>query len=325
MNKKYNFTGDWIAGFTQSDGSFVVSFENQSGNGLSIRPRPLFNLTQSNTELEMFEALQSHLGIGRLQKNRNNVTLVVTSINEIVSVLIPLFDKYPLHGSKLTSYQVFKKVSLMMKAKEHLTLKGTLQILDLAYFMNPGTTLRTIESKEIILSTLTKKYGKLPLIPVIKLPEVNLPRPLNLEFIRGEVDGDGSFNISFRTDRRRIGVNFTVIHELSDLSVLNELQQFFKCGFVYKLKSNAARFQVQTVDDVLNNIEPVFKEIKFNTVKQRQYDIFIKVCKLIKTKGYKNDEDLKNIVDLAWDMNNSGVNRRISKEEYLAKFIKNYT
>ena len=123
MNKKYNFTGDWIAGFTQSDGSFVVSFENP------IRPRPLFNLTQSNTELEMFEALQNHLGVGRLQKNRNNVTLVVTSINEIVSVLIPLFDKYPLHGSKLTSYQVFKKVSLMMKAKEHLTLKGTLPYL----------------------------------------------------------------------------------------------------------------------------------------------------------------------------------------------------
>ena len=124
-------------------------------------------------------------------------------------------------------------------------------------------------------------------------------------------------------DRRRICVNFTVIHELADLSVLNELQQFFKCGSVYKLKSNAARFQVQTVNDILNNIEPVFKGIKFNTVKQKQYEIFIEVCKLIETKGYKKDEDLKNIVDLAWDMNNSGTNRRISKEEYIAKFINN--
>ena len=321
MTNKYNFTGDWIAGFTQSDGSFVISFEKQSGNGLPIRPRPLFNLTQSNTELEMFEALQNHLGIGRLQKNRNNITLVVTSIDEIVSILIPLFDKHPLHGSKLISYQIFKEVSLMMKAKKHLTLKGTLQILDLAYFMNPGTTLRTNESKEIILNMLIQKYGKLPLISKIKLPEVQIPGPINLEFIRGEVDGDGSFNVSFRTDRRRIGVNFTVIHELSDLSVLNELQQILKCGSVYKLKSNAARFQVQTVNEILNNIEPFFKETKFNTIKQKQYEIFIEVCKLIKTKGYKNDEDLKTIVDLAWDMNDSGVNRRISKDEYLAKFI----
>lgn len=322
MNKIYNFTGDWIAGFTQSDGSFVVGFETQSGK-LSIRPRPMFILTQSYTEFEMFKALHSYLGVGRLQKNRNNVTLIVTSINEIISVLIPLFDKHPLHGSKIISYQIFKEVSLMMKAKKHLTLEGTLQILELAYFMNPGTTLRTIESKEVILKTLIKNYGKLPIIPEIKLPELNLPKPINLEFIRGEVDGDGSFNVSFRTDRRRIGVNFTVIHELSDLSVLNELQQFFKCGSVYKLKSNAARFQVQTVNDILNNIEPVFKGIKFNTVKQKQYEIFIEVCKLIETKGYKKDEDLKNIVDLAWDMNNSGTNRRISKEEYIAKFINN--
>ena len=269
MNKKYNFTGDWIAGFTQSDGSFVVSFEKQSGNGLSIRPRPLFNLTQSYTELEMFEALHSHLGIGRLQKNRNNVTLIVTSINEIISVLISLFDKHPLHGSKIISYQIFKEVSLMMKAKKHLTLEGTLQILELAYFMNSGTTLRTIDSKEVILNNLIQKYGKLPIIHPIQIPHgvgaTTLPEPMNLEFIRGDVDGDGSFNIAFRTDRRRIGVNFTIIHELSDLSVLNEIQQFFKCGSVYILKSKAARFQVQTVDEILNNIEPIFKNIKFNT------------------------------------------------------------
>ena len=84
INKLYNFTGDWIAGFTQSDGSFVVGFETQSGK-LSIRPRPMFILTQSYTEFEMFKALHSYLGVGRLQKNRNNVTLIVTSINEIIS------------------------------------------------------------------------------------------------------------------------------------------------------------------------------------------------------------------------------------------------
>ena len=78
INKLYNFTGDWIAGFTQSDGSFVVGFETQSGK-LSIRPRPMFILTQSYTEFEMFKALHSYLGVGRLQKNRNNVTLIVTS------------------------------------------------------------------------------------------------------------------------------------------------------------------------------------------------------------------------------------------------------
>jgi hypothetical protein len=74
MKKKiFNFTLDWFVGFTQSDGSFVISFENKK-DGLIIRPPPIFNLTQSIIELEMFIELQKFLGVGRIQKNRNNVT-----------------------------------------------------------------------------------------------------------------------------------------------------------------------------------------------------------------------------------------------------------
>jgi hypothetical protein len=70
----------------------------------------------------MFIALQKYLGIGRVQKNRNNVTFVVTSLDEIITVLIPLFDKHPVRGSKILPYLIFKEVSLMMKDKKHLTL-----------------------------------------------------------------------------------------------------------------------------------------------------------------------------------------------------------
>ena len=94
MNNKYIFTNDWISGFTQSDGSFLVCFSKQKTK-IPVRPIPTFNLTQSIDELEMFIALQKHLGIGRVQKNRNNVTFVVTSLDEIITVLIPLFDKHP--------------------------------------------------------------------------------------------------------------------------------------------------------------------------------------------------------------------------------------
>lgn len=112
----------------------------------------------------------------------------------------------------------------------------------------------------------------------------------------------------------------TVIHELSSISVLKELITFFKCGKVYLLKSSAARYQVQTVDEILNNIYPIFNNITFNTIKQEQFNILIKTCNYIKTNGFKTDKDLKFIVDLAWDMNNAGKNRKIPKKEYLKKF-----
>lgn len=91
----------------------------------------------------MFIELQKYLEVGNIQKNRNNITLVVTSIDEIISVIIPLFDNYSLKGSKLLSYKNFKEISLMMKDKKHLYLEGTLQIIELSYFMNKDTSLRT--------------------------------------------------------------------------------------------------------------------------------------------------------------------------------------
>jgi len=315
-----NITPDWLAGFTQSDGSFVVSLENQK-KCIPIRPTPIFNITQSINEYDLFLEIQKYLGVGKIYKNRNNVIYVVKSINDLVNVIIPLFDKHPVRGGKFLSYNIFKKVVLMVKTKKHLTLEGTIQIINLSYFMNNETTLRTEKTRSNCIDKLKSKYGILPNITNIELPIIDKTIfPLNLEFIRGLVDGDGSFNISFRTTRRRIGVNFTVVCELSSISVLNQLVDFFNCGAVYNLPSNAARFQVQTVNDMLNNILPKLNGIKFNTYKHYHFETTIKICEIIKNTGYKTNQDLKNIVNLAWDMNKSGNSRKINKEEYLTLF-----
>lgn len=87
--------------------------------------------------------------------------------------------------------------------------------------------------------------------------------------------------------------------EISSISILNQLVDFFKCGTVYKLPSAAARYQVQSIDDILEKILPIFKNTKFNTKKQERFEIVIKVCRLIKNRGYANDADLKSIVELA--------------------------
>jgi hypothetical protein len=176
--------------------------------------------------------------------------------------------------------------------------------------MNKETSLRTDESKEILVNKLIEKYGELPTVLDIVLAN-NITKnkePLTLEFVRGLIDGDGSFNVSFVTTRRRINVNFTVVCELSSISVLNDLVVFFNCGIVYKLQSNAARYQVKNVEDMLDKIYPPLllsfrqkklKDIKFNTIKQNHFEKTIKVAELIKNNGYKTDEGLKTIVDLA--------------------------
>ena len=153
-------------------------------SGIPVRPVPVFNLTQSNLDSNLFMEIQDYLGIGKVYKNRQNVTFVVKSIDEIVEVLLPLFDKYPLRGSKLIGYNIFKSVVLMIKDKKHLTLEGLIQILNLSYFMNKETSLRTEESKEILFDKLIQKYGKLPIVNDINIPDLSKSNPLTLEFVR---------------------------------------------------------------------------------------------------------------------------------------------
>ena len=72
---------------------------------MPIRPQPVFNITQSIVEIEMFKALQNQLKIGKLYTNRKNVVFVVKSIDDIVDVILPLFDKHPVatRGWKILS------------------------------------------------------------------------------------------------------------------------------------------------------------------------------------------------------------------------------
>lgn len=210
---------------------------------MPIRPVPVFNLSQSYLDYDLFVEIQKYLGVGKVYKNRQNVTFVVKSMDEIIEVILPLFDKHPLRGSKLVGYNIFKTVVLMMKDKKHLTLEGAIQILNLSYFMNIETSLRTEESREMLVNKLIQKYGILPTVERITMPAIDLNKlgPLTLEFVRGLIDGDGSFNVSFATTRRRISVIFTVVCEFSSISVLRDLVDYFGCvrSTVYKLQSNA--------------------------------------------------------------------------------------
>jgi len=166
--------------------------------------------------------------------------------------------------------------------------------------MNSETTLRDNASKLNILNELDKKYGTH--LPANYQVQYTYEQPfikINTEFIRGLIDGDGSFNVAFRTDSRKIGLNFTVVQELSSISVLYELVSFFKCGSVYKLPSEAARYQVQSREELLKNILPVLKDVKLNTRKQNNLDILIQVCDILNTSWYKNEDSLLKIVEIA--------------------------
>lgn len=53
--------------------------------------------------------------------SKNTTVLKVTSIKQILKVIIPHFDNYPLVTYKLADYDLWRKIVIMMDGKEHLT------------------------------------------------------------------------------------------------------------------------------------------------------------------------------------------------------------
>jgi NRPS condensation-like uncharacterized protein len=55
---------------------------------------------------------------------KNSVTLQFYKFSDIISKIIPFFDKYQIIGIKSLDFSDFKKVAEIMKAKKHLTSSG---------------------------------------------------------------------------------------------------------------------------------------------------------------------------------------------------------
>ncbi len=112
---------------------------------------------------------------------------------------------------------------------------------------------------------------------------------LNKEYIIGLVDGEGSFNVQIRNDRKktRVQLKFSVKLRHQDKEILYELQKFFGCGTVYiqkdkrKNHSTCYRFEVQNKKDIKEKIIPFFQSnLPKIASRKRDFELFQKIEEL---------------------------------------------
>lgn len=154
MKNLYKITPWWLTGFTQADGSFSVSFERRPDGKLPFYPQPVFTLTQSERERSMMLAIHAYLGVGQLSESKGCITLTVRNLKDLLNVVIPHFEQYPLLGGKKLAFLRFKIVCILKSDKMHLELPGLLQIVQLCC-IKP-------ELYDMIMITLKQKFGDLP-------------------------------------------------------------------------------------------------------------------------------------------------------------------
>jgi hypothetical protein len=74
--------------------------------------------------------------IGKMVIFKYTCTYRVDMLKDILGVVIPHFDKYPLVTQKLADYKLFKEIVSLMINKEHLTLDGLKKVLSFKASLN---------------------------------------------------------------------------------------------------------------------------------------------------------------------------------------------
>lgn len=100
-------------------------------------------LTQDNRDVDLLGIIAAYLGCGKINKGSTATNLVVQRLPDIVKIIIPFFDKYPIEGVKLKDYEDFKTVSGLMDTKAHLTKEGLEEIRNIRNRMNRKRELET--------------------------------------------------------------------------------------------------------------------------------------------------------------------------------------
>ena len=139
--------GHYLAGFTDGEGSFNVSFRPRSDYKLPWKVSLCFNISQRD---EVILALfKRHLGCGTMRQRQDGVWYYeVNNFTAIVENVIPFFERFGfLSAKKKRDFSKFKQLAEMMRQGYHLTQKGIEEILKVRLTMNDGGKRRYIDAE----------------------------------------------------------------------------------------------------------------------------------------------------------------------------------
>ena len=142
----------YISGFADGEGCFSVSFSRRAKFLVGWETKPSFCVAQNHDRAEVLYLMQKTFGCGFMRRDQKDLTLKyeVRSLNDLLTKVIPHFEKYPILSGKQKDFKLFKRVCMRMKDGKHTTFKGLEEITRIAFGMNPSGR-RRYSRDEILL------------------------------------------------------------------------------------------------------------------------------------------------------------------------------
>lgn len=137
--KKHNIQ-EYISGYVDGEGCFSVSFSKRDKLTLGWETKPSFSVSQNEDRAQILFLMQNIFQCGFIRRDYSDKTLKyeVRSLENLISKIIPHFEKHPLISEKQNDFNRFKEVCFLMQKNMHKNKNGLKKILDLVFQMNPS-------------------------------------------------------------------------------------------------------------------------------------------------------------------------------------------
>ena len=163
--------------------------------------------------------------------NRNStVEFRVSTLKDLVYVILPHFGNYPLITKKHSDYLLFKQIVLLMLNKEHSTLEGIQKAINIKSSLNLGLSAPQINRGAGLSKNLQKAFPNI-------MTKENLDNSagseihnnLHPDWVAGFCTGESNFFIATQKSKSGLYVSlrFSVAQHSRDLLLLESFANFF--------------------------------------------------------------------------------------------------
>lgn len=142
-----------MTGLVDAEGCFVVQIVKDDSRNLGYFVLASFELALNVKDRLLLNLLQETMGnIGNIYYNPQDDTYKykVSNIEGLINFVLPHFEKYPLLTQKKVDFYLFVKIVQIINKKEHLTLKGLQEIINIKSSLNLGLSRKLLDNFKVV-------------------------------------------------------------------------------------------------------------------------------------------------------------------------------
>lgn len=260
----------WLVGFTDGDGNFHISHQGDKW-GLS------YKVAQSRYNLRVLHYIKKQLGAGSITKDGTKAQYFIRDRKIIETVIIPIFDKYPLLTTKHFDYVKIKKALVILNNTSISKQEKNIKLL-------------AIKNSKANSDYISPAWNN-AILPLTDVSSIN--NVMSKTWLVGFIEAEGSFYLTNK-DSNRIVHGFGLTQKL-DKVVLDAIGIMLHISNPVRFKELHNYYILDTTNSrAIENIILFFKDT-MKGVKSLEYRIWAR--SYVKNKGdYNKLLNIRNMV-----------------------------